>query len=212
LSLAGFTVDRSHPPSLEEGAENNALDRRPDYLRATKAAEQNRDLVRAAGYQRFGVLSAFGEYGYATARAFDGNEKNAWLGGIELSVPIFDGLKTGADKRVALAQLRAQQLRQRALALQIPAEVRLASQDAGSRNAQVTVAERNLQLAQEQLHLAQIRFEGGAVDNREVIEAQNSLAVASDNRLEAVFQYSLSRLELARARGDVRLILAEQGE
>jgi len=212
LSLAGFTVDRSHPPSLEEGAEKNALDRRPDYLRATKATEQNRDLVRAAGYQRFGVLSAFGEYGYATARAFDGNEKNAWLGGIELSVPIFDGLKTGADKRVALAQLRAQQLRQRALALQIPAEVRLASQDAGSRNAQVTVAERNLQLAQEQLHLAQIRFEGGAVDNREVIEAQNSLAVASDNRLEAVFQYSLSRLELARARGDVRLILAEQGE
>ena len=55
-------------------------------------------------------------------------------------------------------------------------------------------------------------FEGGAVDNREVIEAQNALAVASDSRLEAVYQYNLSRLELARARGDVRAILAEQAK
>jgi outer membrane protein len=212
LVLTGFEVKRTDqaPPPIE--TDKSILGQRPDYLRALQAAEQNKDQLRAATYQRFGVLSVVGEYGYATARAFDGQEKTAWLGGVALTVPVFDGLRTSADRRVALAQLRAQELRVRALELQIPAELRLASQDARSRNAQVSVADRNLRLAQEQLRLAQIRFEGGAVDNREVIEAQNSLAIASDNRLEAVYQYNLSRLELARAKGDVRSILAEQAK
>jgi outer membrane protein len=210
LVLAGFEVTRTDQTVLPPDLEKNVLGQRSDYLRAVQAAEQNRDQVRAAGYQRFGVLSAVGEYGYATSRAFDGREKTAWLGGVAVTIPVFDGLKAGADRRVALAQLRAQELRVRALELQIPAELRLAAQDARSRHAQVSVAERNLALAQEQLRLAQIRFEGGAVDNREVIEAQNSLAIASDNRLEAVYQYNLSRLELARAKGDVRSILNEK--
>jgi outer membrane protein TolC len=47
-------------------------------------------------------------------------------------------------------------------------------------------------------------------DNREVVEAQNRLAQAEDNLVEAVHQYNLSRVELARARGDVRTILAER--
>jgi outer membrane protein len=212
LVLTGFEVARMDQSQLAAEAEKTVLAQRPDYLRAVQAAEQNKDQVRAAGYQRLGVLSAVGEYGYATSRAFDGQEKTAWLGGVALTIPIFDGLKASADRRVALAQLRTQQLRVRALELQIPAELRLAAQDARSRNAQISVADRNLRLAQEQLRLAQIRFEGGAVDNREVIEAQNSLAIASDNRLEAVYQYNLSRLELARAKGDVRSILKERGK
>jgi outer membrane protein len=212
LTLAGFDVKRIDQGALAGEAEKKALEQRSDYLRATKAIEQNQDQVRAAGYQRFGVLSAVGEYGYATSRAFDGNEKEAWLAGVAVSVPVFDGLRTNADRRVALAQLRQQELRVKALELQIPAELRLAAQDANSRNAQVSVAERSLQLAEEQLRLAKIRFEGGAVDNREVIEAQNALAVASDSRLEAVYQYNLSRVELARVKGDVREILTEQAK
>ncbi len=210
LELAGFEVARTAPDGFATDAEKHLMEQRADYQRALKAAEQNRELVRAAGRQRWGALNAVGEYGYATSRAFDGNEKNAWFGGVALSVPLFDGMRIGADQRVALAQQRAQELRVRALESQIPAEIRLAVQDARSRNAQIVIAERNLALTEEQLRLAKIRFEGGAVDNREVIEAQNSLAVASDNLLEAVYQYNLSRVELARARGDVRTVLAER--
>ena len=47
-------------------------------------------------------------------------------------------------------------------------------------------------------------------DNREIIDAQNSLAVASDNVVEAYYQYNLSRVTLARISGDVRLVLNEQ--
>jgi hypothetical protein len=34
--------------------------------------------------------------------------------------------------------------------------------------------------------------------------------VADDNYVEAVYQYNLSRVELARAKGEVRAILAEK--
>jgi outer membrane protein TolC len=96
------------------------------------------------------------------------------------------------------------------LELQISSELRLAVQDAGSRNAQITVAEKSLTLAQEELRLAQQRYQQGVADNREVVEAQNRLAIADDNFVEAVFQYNLSRVELARAKGDVKAVLAER--
>ncbi|MBM3856091.1 MAG: TolC family protein, partial [Verrucomicrobia bacterium] len=93
---------------------------------------------------------------------------------------------------------------------QISSELRLALQDAGSRNAQVTVAEKGLRLAQEEIRLAQQRYRQGVADNREIVEAQNRLAVADDNLVDAIYLYNLSRLELARVKGDVRAILAEK--
>ena len=93
---------------------------------------------------------------------------------------------------------------------QISAEVRLAVQDARSRLAQIAVAEKSRTLADDELRLARLRFGQGVADNREVVEAQDRLAVADDNLVEAVYQYNLSRLELARAGGDVRRILAEK--
>ena len=55
-----------------------------------------------------------------------------------------------------------------------------------------------------------MRFQQGVADNREVLDAQNRLAQADDNFVEAVYQYNLSRVELARAKGDVRAVLAEK--
>jgi outer membrane protein TolC len=72
------------------------------------------------------------------------------------------------------------------------------------------VAEKTQKLAQDQLRLAQQRYQNGVADNREVVEAQTQLAVADDNLVEAIYQYNLSRVELARARGDVRTVLLEK--
>ena len=108
-----------------------------------------------------------------------------------------------------MSRQRAQALRVRDLEYQISAELRLARQDATSRLAQIAVAEKGLALAREELVLAQKRFEQGVADNREIIEAQGRLSTASDNVVEAVYLYNLSRVELARVRGDVRTIVQE---
>ncbi|MFT3780638.1 MAG: TolC family protein [Nibricoccus sp.] len=210
LKIAPFTIRRASQELFGAGYDKAAFEHRPDYTRAQKTLQQNRENLRAAGLQRLGTLSVFGEYGYVSPRAFDGKEKEAWLGGAELNVPIFDAFRISADKRVALSQVRSQEYRLRSLELLISSELRLAAQDARSRFAQVEVAERSLRLAQDELSLAQRRYEQGVADNREVVEAQNRLAQADDNLVEAVYQYNLSRVELARAKGEVRDILSEK--
>jgi outer membrane protein TolC len=195
---------------LAVGAEPTSFEQRADWLRAQKAVEQARLDVRTARFERLPALALSGEYGEAAANYDDSEKKQAWFLGATISVPIFDGLRAGADRRAALSRQRGQELRLHNLELQISSELLLARQDANSRNAQISVAETNLNLAKEQLALAQERYRQGVADNREVVEAQTALAVADDNYVEAAYQYNLSRLELARARGDVRSVLSEK--
>ena len=212
LALADFEVRRVNAGSFAEGFEQTTFAKRADWLRAQKAVEQSKLDLRTAKFQRLPALGLSCEYGYAAAEVLDSSTKQAWFAGATVTVPIFDGLKSGADQRAALSRQRAQAARLHNLELQISAELRLAQQDATSRFAQITVAEKSLRLAEQELELAQKRFGQGVADNREIIEAQNRLAVASDGLVEAVYQYNLSRVELARAKGDVRGILSERME
>jgi outer membrane protein len=210
LRLEAFKVQRANPSLFAFSEQQTAFEKRADYLAAQKALEQARINVRTATYQRLPALSLTGNYGVASANWNDESKQEQWGAGIGVSMPIFDGLRAGADRRIALSRQRSQEMRVHSLELQISSELRLAVQDAGSRNAQIAVAEKNLGLAQEELRLAQQRYQQGVADNREVVEAQNRLAIADDNFVEAVFQYNLSRVELARAKGDVRAVLAEK--
>lgn len=210
LRLEGFNVQRANPSLFAFSEQQTAFQKRADYLAAQRAVEQARINVRTATYQRLPALSLTGNYGLASANWDDDNKQEQWSAGVGVSMPIFDGLRAGADRRIALSRQRAQEMRVHSLELQISSELRLAVQDAGSRNAQITVAEKSLTLAQEELRLAQQRYQQGVADNREVVEAQNRLAIADDNLVEAVFQYNLSRVELARAKGDVKAVLAER--
>lgn len=210
MKLENFVVQRANPSLFAFSEQKTAFEKRADFLAAQKALEQTKVNVRTATYQRLPGLSLTGNYGVASANFDDDNKQEQWAIGLGVSVPVFDGLRAGADRRVALSRQRAQEFRVRNLELQISSELRLAVQDAGSRNAQIEVAEKSLRLAQEELRLAQQRYQQGVADNREVVEAQNRLAIADDNYVEAIFQYNLSRVELARSKGDVRAVLAEK--
>jgi outer membrane protein len=210
LRLADFSVRRVAEPKFPLGLERTTFERRADWIRAQKAVEQAKLDVRSAKYQRLPSLSLSGEYGIVSPNVGDRDREEAWFAGAVVSVPVFDGLKSGADRRIALSRQRGQELRLQNLEIQIAAELRLAVQDAGSRYAQIGVAEKSLQLGEEQLRLARQRYEQGVADNREITEAQNNLAIASDALVEAIYQYNLSRVELARSKGDVRGILTEK--
>jgi outer membrane protein TolC len=210
LSLSPFVVRRSEATAFAASLEQTAFENRVELLRAERLLEQNELEVRAARYGRLPAASVSGSTGIASERAFDGDDARVWSTAVSVNMPVFDGSRVKALTGLALSRQRAQELRVQELKLRIGAEVRLATQDARSRFAQVAVAERSKALADDELRLAQVRFENGVADNREIIDAQNNLAIASDNLVEAVYQYNLSRVELARVTGDVRGILAER--
>ena len=210
LQVESFQLLRANPSLFALAEQQAALTQRSDYAAARKALEAAQVAVRTASLERLPSLTVTGNYGMASARFDDSDKQEQWAAGVGLNMPIFDGMRISANKRIALSRQRAQELRLHHLESQISSELRLAAQDAASRNAQITVAEKNLALAREELRLAQQRYQQGVADNREVVEAQTRLAVADDNLVEAVFQYNLSRVELARAKGDVRGVLAEK--
>jgi len=209
LKLADFPVRRAEPALFTFSDQKSAFEKRSDYLSAQRALNQIQIDVRTTTYERLPSLNLSGNYGRAAAN-YDDPKQEQWGVGLGLAVPVFDGLRISANRRVALSRQRAQEVRVRNLELQISAELRLALQAAGSRNAQIAVAETGLSLAQEELRLAQQRYQQGVADNREVLDAQNRLAVADDNLVDAVYQYNLSRVELARVKGDVRAVLSEK--
>lgn len=212
LQLADTRLQRIAPAADLAVYEEKAFAARSDLLAARKLLDQNDLEVRAARYGRLPALAALGSYGYTTRSAFDGNENRIWSGSLEVSMPVFDSSRTAALTNLALSRRRAQELRVQDLEAQIGAEVRLARQNAASRLAQIAVAEKGYALAEEELQLAERRFQQGVADNRELVEAQNRLAAASDNRVEAAFNYQLSRIELHRVLGRVMGVLAEREE
>lgn len=212
LHLQEFNVRRAEPAAYTASLAGVTLEQRADLRGARKLLEQNELEVRAARFSRLPSLALIGSYGYASAEAFDNNETKIWSGSLAMSLPVFDSARSRALTGIALSRRRAQELRLQNLETEINAELRLARQDAASRLAQINVAEKGFRLAEEELTLAGRRFEQGVADNRELIEAQNRLAAAADNRIEAGYRYNLSRVELARATGRVGAILEEQTE
>ena len=210
LVLAAFPLARVAVTLGSMGEGRTTFEQRADWLRTQKSLEQSRLDVRTATFERLPTLGLAGDFGHAAANYDDDGRRKVWTFGATLTVPVFDGWRASADRGTALSRQRVQQARLNSLELQISSELRLARQDASSRYAQIAVAEKNSGLAEEQLRLARSRYNEGVADNREVIEAQTQLAVAADNLLEAVYQYNLSRVELARAKGDVRAVLAEK--
>jgi outer membrane protein len=209
LLLADFAVLRVPVNDFAASLEKSAFEQRADWLQAQKAVEQAKASTRAASFERLPSLDVAGNYGVISPVLGDSTE-GQWGIGLGLSMPIFDGFRISADRRIALSRQRAQELQLHFLEFQISGEVRLAMQDANSRFKQIAVAENSLRLAEEEVRLAEQRYQQGVADNLEVVEAQNSLAVASDNLNEAIYDYNLSRVELARSRGNVRSILTEK--
>lgn len=109
LKLADFPVQQVDTTEFDAGTEQHAFERRPDYLGGKSLVKQNQQEVLAAKFENLPTLSLVGDYGQAQMRAFDGTAKEEWLAGVQLNLPIFDGLKARADRRAALSHLRAQE-------------------------------------------------------------------------------------------------------
>jgi len=63
-------------------------------------------------------------------------------------------------------------------------------------------------LAQEALVQSRHRFEAGVSNNIEVINAQDELARAEDNRINALWRLNQSRADLAKAMGQLEPLFA----
>jgi len=188
-----------------EQAQARALDSRPD-LKAQQEREQSARLTNAATkMERLPSLAAFANYGSIGAIG-TGNDHilPTRTYGFSLKVPVFDGGRRDARRAETLSQYRAEKIRTNDLKEQVELDVRLALDSLNSAEDQVKVAQEGLQLSENELTQARRRYDAGVAVGLEVTDAQTRLERAQDNRIAALFNYNLARIDLAQAMGAVR--------
>src|SRR5579862_7380498 len=174
--------------------------------RAELQAQQQREKVAQLNYgsvsaERLPSASAFGDYG-PTGTAPDSSRATREVG-VSVKVPIFDGFRREARRAESLSQYRQEKTRTRDLEQQIELDVRLALDSLRSSKAEVQTAEDGLTLAQNEVAQAQRRYQAGVTNSIEVTDAQTRLDRARDNRIAALYDYNLARIDLATATGTI---------
>ncbi len=151
--------------------------------------------------ERIPSLSFNGDYGWIGVKPEDAFA--TYTAGLMFSVPIFDGGQREGRISENRSRMRQESIRMKDVSDQITLEVRNALLTLDSSTQQVAVAEKGIELAMKELTFARDRFAAGLATNIEVTNAQTSVARARDNLIEALFRFNASRINLARAKGEI---------
>ncbi len=193
--LAGWT---------QEQALRTALAQRADYQSAAKLLAAADETLRAARAEWYPTVDLNGYYGVTGPTI--GNSHGVFLVTGALNFNIFNGGRIHSDIEQARAARKQRSDELADLRGQIDFQVRTAFLDIQSAADQVAVAQSNVELAAQTLQQARDRFIAGVADTIEVVQAQESVATASDNLISASYAHNLAKASLVRALG-----LAEQG-
>lgn len=151
--------------------------------------------------ERIPSLSLNGDYGWIGTKPDDALATRAI--GLTFSVPIFDGGQRESRISETRSRVRQELIRMKDVSDQVTLEVRNALLTLESSTQQVSVAEKGMELALKELTFARDRFAAGLGAHIEVTNAQTSVARARDNQIEALFRFNASRINLARAKGEI---------
>jgi outer membrane protein TolC len=197
-----ITTDVAYQPlttSTLDEALQQAYTSRADYKSLTEQVHSAELQKKAASAERYPALSALVDYGdIGTNPASSHGTVN---GAGVLRFPIFQGGRVHGDNLVADSLLARAKQRLEDLRASIDQEVRDAFLDLQDTAQEVSVEKNAVRLATETLQQSRDRFSSGVTDNIEVVQAQGSLADASDAYIASLYRYNIAKISLARAIG-----------
>ena len=178
-----------------------ALANRPE-MKAVASEQRAAALERqAAGEQRLPRLNFAGEIG--SGGSVPNQMITTYSFGFSLDVPLYTGGRIQAEMEKAKLEEQRVAEQRRATESAIVREVKSTIDELEATKQAVTVANHGLDLANEEVAQAERRFTAGVTTNIEVITAQDELARASDNQIEALYRFNQSRANLAHALGEI---------
>lgn len=127
--------------------------------------------------------------------------EDTYAGYLVLSLPIFDGFRTRSQVSQARSMRRQADINKANLKEMIELEVRGVLLDVDAARETLKSQEKNVEMAQEGLDIANERYLQGFATNLEVLDAQLALNTAKRNRLEAVHDLNVAVARALRAMG-----------
>lgn len=185
--------------NLDE-ALTHAYQVRPEFLAAQSRVRSAELAVRAARGEALPTVELNGQTGFIGPAP--GSSEATYAISAGLRIPIFQGGKVKADVNLAESALRQSRLQLENLRGRVEYEVRSAMLDVKSSDDQVAVANQQIGLAAEQLKESQDRYKAGVSGSLEVVQAQEAVAGANENQIQALYQNNVAKLTLVRALGE----------
>jgi len=179
-----------------------ALVSRPEMQAQVTRERITRLERKAASEERAPQIEFSGDWLYQGSRFNNGIP--AYTYQIGFNLPLFTGGRIHAE--IARADLERQRIEQdrRLLESRIVREVKSAIDELNAAHKNVEVANLGLQLATDEVAQSERRFAAGVTTNVEVVTAQDALARANSNEIEALYRFNQSRVNLAQAMGVVQ--------
>ncbi|KOY85933.1 hypothetical protein AD998_07055 [bacterium 336/3] len=168
-------------------------------------SELNKKNVRS-GY--LPNLVAFGQMGYQTGTKYFaniGDFKNRWLGygtvGLQLNVPIFDGLQK--KYKVQQSNLELLKLEQDRKNLEKAIDFQTNQSQITLRNAleSLEIQKRNMELAKEVVRVSQIKYKQGVGTSSDIVTAESAVKEAETNYYASLYDALIAKVDLDKALG-----------
>jgi outer membrane protein TolC len=182
-----------------ESALKTAFESRADYLAARERLAAAEASHRAAESDHIPTVHLDADYGALGQTV--ANSHATFRVAATVKVPIFDAGKSTARRIETNAELKRRQAEVEDARGRVEYDVRAAFLDVRAAAQQLEAAQANVTLAGQELEQARDRFAAGVAGNIEVTQAQESVAIASESYIDALYAHNLAKASLARAVG-----------
>lgn len=156
-------------------------------------------VARADARPRVDFSASWG-YSVRKPENFFNSDFQRWSAGITVTVPIFDGNRTGSKVEQTVAERQKARLDKVAIESQILLEAKDALDRLQVASRVLAASEMNVVQAQRALEMTQANYKHGAATTLDVMDAQTALTLAESLRLEALYDH-------ANARAAVRYVM-----
>jgi outer membrane protein len=187
----------------EAQALKDGLASRPDLQSLAAQRSAAEASVRSAQRTNFPVITGIADLNYGNQRSPEPGYHlvHNWDVGANLTLPIFSGFLTQSQVAQARANLMVAGADEEALRQDVILQIHAAFSTLQETEERVKTSEVVVRQAQENLDLANGRFQAGVGTSIEQTDAQVTLANAKTDRVQALFDYRVAAAALEKAMG-----------
>ncbi len=181
-----------------------ALERRADLAGAEYAVLLQRESVAAARGRYLPEISGYVSQNWANPDPHDSGRDewgDEWQAGLQVSLPLFDGLGRSGALMQELAALRQYEIALRDTEDRAISQVRQLVLSLKTAEEFANSQSRNLETAREALRLVETGLKEGHNSPIEVMDARQALTTASANYYQSIYDHAMTRVSLQKAMG-----------
>ncbi|HUK22254.1 MAG TPA: TolC family protein [Gemmatimonadales bacterium] len=202
LATALESSDEMIPVPTVDSLENPA---RPGLAAADATVREQEQLLKVARSDYWPTLSLTTTYTQQAfplgVSPFGAQYHEGWNGEVRITIPIFNGFRTGGQVDQARANLERAQAQRDGLKQQINLEVARAWGELERARSLLAARQQTVRQAQRAQYLAGVRYTNGMATQLDVSDARVSAAQAEVNQVQATRDYLVALAELERALG-----------